>query len=438
MPSNFHPKDPANPYADYTVQQMYDFVSGYQLTRDPGEQFEYSNLGVGLLGHVLALSTRQSYEQMEQKRVWSPLAMTHTAITLSPWMKEHLALGHDEVGGVAPNWDLPTFAGAGAIRSTTVDMLKFAAANLHPELGKLQQAMAFAHEERSSAGGPTMRIGLNWIILHAASDTIIWHNGGTGGYRTFLGFEPSKKTAVVIMTNSAGAGADDIGMHLLDPALPLAPKPPAPKVHAAIQLKADMLARYVGVYQMGPGVNMLITLEKDQLFSKLSTQAAVPIFPESSTMFFLKVVDAELEFSKDDSQGRPTLLVLHQNGHDAPMPRLDEAEAKRIADALAVRFKAQTPAPGGEAALRLMIESLRLGRPNYDLMSSTLAAATREQLPQIQGTIVQLGDLLSMTFRGVGPGGADIYLIKFEHGSLEYRIWLAADGKIESANFRGL
>src|ERR1039457_4830892 len=89
MPSNFHPKDPSNPYADYTVQLMYDFVSGYQLPRDPGAFFEYSNLGVGLLGQALSLSTGQSYEQMERKRVWDPLGMTHTAITFTTWMTEH-------------------------------------------------------------------------------------------------------------------------------------------------------------------------------------------------------------------------------------------------------------------------------------------------------------------------------------------------------------
>jgi CubicO group peptidase (beta-lactamase class C family) len=88
---------------------MYDFLSGYQLTRDPGEQFEYSNLGVGLLGHVLSRATGQSYEEMERQRVWAPLGMTNTAITLTPWMKAHLAL------------------------STTNDMLKFLGANLHPE-----------------------------------------------------------------------------------------------------------------------------------------------------------------------------------------------------------------------------------------------------------------------------------------------------------------
>src|SRR5450432_1482309 len=213
IPTNFHPADQANPYADYSVQQMYDFISGYRLTRDPGALFEYSNIGVALLVHALSLSSGQTYEEMERKRVWEPLKMTNTAITLTPWMRQYLARGHDDNGAVVKNWDMPAFAGAGAIRSTTVDMLKFASANLHPERGTLQEAMAFAHEVRSSAGGPNASIGLNWIIAKRSTTSIVWHNGGTGGYSTFLGLDPAKKTAVVVMTNTGGAGADDIGMH---------------------------------------------------------------------------------------------------------------------------------------------------------------------------------------------------------------------------------
>ena len=228
MPNNFHPADAANPYADYTVQQMYDFLSAYELTRDPGEQFEYSNLGVGLLGHVLSRSAGKSYEQLERERVWEPLGMAHTAIALTPWMKQHLALGHDARGTVVANWDIPTLAGAGAIRSTAADMLKFLDANLHPERGDIGKALAFAQQERAPAG-PNAGIGLNWIIRHTGGRTIVWHNGGTGGYRTFAGFEPSRKIGVVVLTNSGGAGADDIGFHLLDPELPLAPRPAPPR-----------------------------------------------------------------------------------------------------------------------------------------------------------------------------------------------------------------
>ncbi len=317
MPSNFHPKDPSNPYADYSVQQMYDFVSGYQLTRDPGALFEYSNLGVGLLGHALSLSTGQSYEQMERKRVWEPLKMTSTAITLTPWMKQHLALGHGDKGEVVSNWDLPTFAGAGAIRSTTVDMLKFASANLHPERGKLQEAMAFAHEARASAGGPNTSIGLNWMLQRAGTNTIVWHNGGTGGYRTFLGLDPSSKTAVIVMTNSGGAGADDIGMHLLNPAIPLTPKPVPPRQRTAIELPADVLARYVGVYQLAPQFALTITLADGALYAQATGQGTNRLWPETELDFFLKEVDAQITFVRD-AQGVVTQLVLHQNGQNIP------------------------------------------------------------------------------------------------------------------------
>jgi hypothetical protein len=86
--------------------------------------------------------------------------------------------------------------------------------------------------------------------------------------------------------------------------------------------------------------------------------------------------------------------------------------------------------------VRRIIEELRLGKPNYDLLSPGQAAATRQQLPQLQSMIAGRGALQSVTFKGVGPGGADIYRLKFEKGSLDYRVWFGADGKTESANVR--
>ena len=117
MPDNLKPADLRNPYADYSVEQMYEFLSRHELRRDIGAEFEYSNLGVGLLGHVLALRAGMSYEALVKQRILDPLGMTHTAVTLTPWMIEHLAKGHDTKGAVASNWDIPTLAGAGALRS---------------------------------------------------------------------------------------------------------------------------------------------------------------------------------------------------------------------------------------------------------------------------------------------------------------------------------
>ena len=216
----------------------------------------------------------------------------------------------------------------------------------------------------------------------------------------------------------------------------------------AVLLQADrkevavdpkILAHYVGAYELAPGVNMLVTLDGNQVLTKLGPQQRVPIFPQSQTMFFAKVVDAQIEFAKFDASGVPGQLILHQNGRDQPANRLGEAEFKQIADAAAAfdkRFKDQTAAPGSEAAVRRMLDELRAGKPNYDLMSPGLAAATRDQLSGIQDTFAQFGAVQSISFSGVGPGGADIYLIEFEGGAVEYRIWLTPDGKVDSSNFR--
>src|SRR3984957_15745372 len=126
LPSNMSPKDSANPYADYTVEQLYQFLSGYQLTRDIGSQYEYSNLGVGPLGPALTLRARMDYESMLRSRILDPLGMTSTRVTLTPEMKAHLALGHGPSMSVVSNWDLgPAFAGAGALRSSANDISLF-------------------------------------------------------------------------------------------------------------------------------------------------------------------------------------------------------------------------------------------------------------------------------------------------------------------------
>ena len=105
---------------------------------------------------------------------------------------------------------------------------------------------------------------------------------------------------------------------------------------------------------------------------------------------------------------------------------------------MAKRFKDQTPAPGSAAALRRDIEELRLGQPNYELMSTELANVTRRQLTGFKEMIAQLGAVDSVTFKGVGPDDADIFEVKFEHGSTEWRIKMESEEKIASVSLRRL
>jgi CubicO group peptidase (beta-lactamase class C family) len=220
LPLNLRPADLSNPYADYTPKMMYDFLSGYELRRDVDAQFEYSNLGTGLLGFVLARHLGMDYETLLRSRILGPLGMDASGIALTPGMEAAMARGHNPAGAIVPLWDLPTLAGAGAIRSTIDDMVRFLDANLGEPTTELERAMRAAHEPRADATGG-QRIGLNWLTRTDGQSRVVWHNGGTAGFRTFAGFDPDAGVGAVVLTNS-GIGADDIGFHLLNPAIPLA------------------------------------------------------------------------------------------------------------------------------------------------------------------------------------------------------------------------
>jgi CubicO group peptidase (beta-lactamase class C family) len=330
MPDNFLPKDWDNPYADYTVEQMYAFLSGYTLPRDIGATYEYSNLGVGLLGHILALKAGTNYETLVLQRICQPLGMTNTLITLMPELKARLATGHNAAGEPVSNWDLPTLAGAGALRSTANDMLKFVAANLGLTRSDLWPAMQLVQVPRHEASSPAMpdtQIGLCWHVSNQFGTEVIWHNGGTAGYHSFIGFDQKKRRGVVVLSNSAHF-IDDIGFHLLEPRHPLTHFEPA-KERVAIHLEPEILDRYVGQYEfeLAPGTFFNLRRDGGKLMAQITGQAYNEIFPESETNFFYKRVNARITFNNDAS-GKVQSLVLHQNGLDRTWRKISDEPPK--------------------------------------------------------------------------------------------------------------
>ena len=312
LPPSFAPADPANPYADYTVEQLYAVLSGHTLSRDVGAEYEYSNYGFGLLGHVLALRAGTTYEGLIAARVANPLGMTSTGIALTPDMRARLAQGH--VGTTAVSqWDIPTLAGAGALRSTAEDMVRFVRANMGLWGTPLLPAMEASHEPRHRAGSDAMQIGLGWYILIRDGRQIVWHNGGTGGYRSFVGFQRDGSLGVVVLTNS-NRSVDDIGYHLLDPGLPLE------DVRVAVAVDPEVLATYAGRYQLAPSVVFDVTVADGRLFAQLTGQPQFEVYPSSSTEFFYTVVDAQLSFVVE--QGKVVAVTLHQNGRDIRATRI--------------------------------------------------------------------------------------------------------------------
>jgi hypothetical protein len=196
-------------------------------------------------------------------------------------------------------------------------MLKFLAAHAGLDssaaASAMRPAMARMTGTRRSAQGP-MEIGFGWMIAKAASGELIWHNGGTGGLQSFAGFDAKSRTAVVVLSNAQAApGIDDIGRHLLDPSQPLAPPPAPPKQRQKISLDPSKLDAFTGNYQLMPNFVLAVTREGDRLMTQATGQGKFEIFAMSERVFFPTVVDAELEFSVDET-GRATAVTLRQGG----------------------------------------------------------------------------------------------------------------------------
>lgn len=321
MPNNFRPADAGNPYADYTVAQLYEFLASHDLERDIGEAVEYSNLGTGLLGHALALSQETDYESLVSERLLEPLGMSDTSITLSPSQRERLATGHSVQLRPVANWDLPTLAGAGALRSTVNDMLTFVEANLGLRASPLREAMAATHVPRRDFAPPEMRIGLGWVTRSRHGRELHWHNGGTGGYRSFLGFDLESQTGIVVLSNS-GDSVDDLGFHLLDSRYRLV-VPPA--LRTAVEVDPATYDDYAGRYRLTEDLIFTVTRQDDRLFVQLTGQPRFEVFPESETKYFLRVVDAQITFGRG-GDGAVDHLELHQNDMDQRAERLVDPE----------------------------------------------------------------------------------------------------------------
>nr|WP_234826920.1 DUF3471 domain-containing protein [Rhodopseudomonas palustris] len=199
-----------------------------------------------------------------------------------------------------------------------------------------------------------------------------------------------------------------------------------------IRLDPEILDRYVGLYELADHGVMTISREDGRLVSRLTGQPAVPLFAESRTKFFARIVNAQISFVTD-AAGAAQSLVLHQNGLDVPMPRIDADAARRIEHEITERLTSRRPSPGTQAALHRLIDGIRNGQPSYDEMTEVVADATRQQLPALQTEISDAGPARSIEFVGVGQGGVDVYLVQHLQRPLYWRIALNASGAISTA-----
>ncbi len=326
IPDNLEPERADNPYADYTVEKLYAFLANHKLTRDPGAPSEYSNLGMGLLGHVISLKAGMNYEALVVDRICRPLKMESTRITLTPELKSRFATGHNLFGEPVPGWDVPVLSGSGALRSTVNDLLKYVSANLGLIPSSLTPLMKKTHQA-----------GLAWFVSsEQPGSKIIRHGGGTGGAQSFVGFDAVGRRGVVVLFNARRViEVQDLGMFLLKNEwqsdhrpieirftnrVPKLFKPPVP-----IKLSSELQDAIVGDYEFAPnasmplfaGMKLTIWRYGDQLVGRVrgenTLQGAFDLCPGSETKYLIKVTGAQLTFVKDDS-GAVTTVVHRESG----------------------------------------------------------------------------------------------------------------------------
>ncbi|MDA0347044.1 MAG: serine hydrolase [Verrucomicrobia bacterium] len=303
MPSNLNPKELTQPLADYSHTDLYEFLSGYQLDRPIGETYEYSNIGYALLGHLLERRTGLNYATLIHSRVCEPLKMTSTSAKLEPMLNSRLAVGHGQQMEAVPPCQFSTFESAGSIRSSANDMLRFISANLESVSSPMGKALALT---RALKNGSKDEDGFGWVTADKFDAPIYWHNGGTNGFHSFVGFREDNQTGVVVLSNSVSF-IDDIGLHILERQYPLA------KRREAIQLTTQLLQDYVGEYRFKPKISFHVSLEGEELLANVTGQPPLPIYPESETEFFFEFVDARLKFIRDEA-GQVIKVELHQMG----------------------------------------------------------------------------------------------------------------------------
>ncbi len=321
-PQNLASQTALNKYAGYTLEQLYQGLATFELPRDPGTAFEYSNWGFALLGQALAHCAGKSYDALLAERVTGPLGMRDTTFVPTAAARSRLASPYDGKLQPMPYEELGALGAAGGLYSNVDDLLAFVELFLGRGPQPLTAATATMLEPRRPGDGPDTQMGLGWRVTTSKGVRTIWSTGGADGFRSFMAFDPDAKVAVVALTNGrTNVGVDDIGWHILDPRVPVI------RLHPRISVSAAVLERHVGRYRFDDGVFMTVVREEDHLVVQMTGQGPSPIFAAAPREFFPEDIEAQFVFD-ESGEGPTPSLVLNQDGHTYKAVRVAEETSK--------------------------------------------------------------------------------------------------------------
>ena len=316
LPANFKRTDPLDPYADYTTADLYAFLAAYRPARPAPQPADYSNLGMGLLGHLLERIHGRSYAELAAERITGPLGMKDTVIELDAAQQTRFALPHSGSTTVKP-WRNPGLAGAGGLCSTAADLAVLVTALMTPGDSPLQAAWALARQPRAGLGW--QKLGLAIMIDQHYGALTYWHGGATGGSRSYIGFSPDTQHGLVILFDNDTREAESIAADLDRP-----PAAASPARQTETPLPPEQAAAFVGVYVLDAHTRFtVLSAGAGRLQVRLAGQPFAPVFFAGRDRFFLRIVPAEYQFDRD-AGGRVGSLTLLQNGREMTARRVDE------------------------------------------------------------------------------------------------------------------
>ncbi|HEY3798480.1 MAG TPA: serine hydrolase [Caulobacteraceae bacterium] len=323
MDPGFRTTDPANPralvgqaeaLARYSAERLYAFLSAFELKRDIGARYVYSNLGLGLLGHLLALRAGAAFETLLRQRITGPLGMTDTVMTPDADQRRRLALPHNQRLQPRMTLRLDVLAGAGALRSTANDLLTFLAAELGFIETPLRGAMAAQLAPRRPTNLVRMRAALGWHVIDTGRDEIIGHGGATVGSVSYIAFDRQRRCGVVALNNARGASDENLAWSLLTEG-----RAPA----RAGSLDPTALDAFIGRYALWSGSVLEVTRVDDQLLAQLTVagrqRPVRRIHQLTPTRFGWDDANMEVTFV---GEGRASEIVMHSADGDRRCPRL--------------------------------------------------------------------------------------------------------------------
>lgn len=304
LPAGMPMSDPHDPYADVDAETLIGFLADTELSRAPGEAFEYSNFGAMLLTVAISHRSGRDFDELLEEILFAPLAMDDAGLDGA------VAQGHDLLGNPVVPWHFHTnLAGVGGVRASLDDLIRFMQANLNGPDNAIGEAIARSHEVLASPSGQAM--GWGWLHLTINERPVLFHNGGTAGMSTELVMDLEQGMGVVVLADTGLAmrgGLTDLALHLLDPGVDL--KAPQQVQERAASVDAQPLSDFEGEYALYDGdepfMGMVLRIFEQegnlslQAYTPQNEQPALELDHAGTDHFIREDIDVEIRFLRGD------------------------------------------------------------------------------------------------------------------------------------------